>query len=158
MKAIIYYYSLTGNTKLAAETLGKQSGADIREVQEAKQRNMFSAFVPGCLAALRRKASSIKPIDVNLKNIDTVFIGSPIWAGNCVPAINALMKQINLKNKNVILFFTMGGGGDKKAVEHLSRVVAGQGGKVTDSASFQTSGKNEELIQQVQEFGKKYKK
>lgn len=158
MKSIIYYYSLTGKTKVVADTLGKQSGADVREIQETKKRSIFGAFVTGSFAALRHKTSSIKPVDPNLKNYDTVFIGSPIWAGNCAPAINAVMEQINLKNKNVVLFFTMGGNEAKKAVEYLTKVVTDQGGKVIDTASFCSSKKSEALIKEVLDFGKKYKK
>jgi flavodoxin len=158
MKSIIYYYSLTGKTKLAAETLGKQFGGDVREVQETKKRSLFNAYFAGDFAALGHKASSINPVDANLKNYDTVFIGSPIWAGNCVPAINALLKLIDLKNKNVVLFFTMGGGDVQKAVQYLTQIVTDKGGKVIDSASFKSGGKTEDYIKQIQDFGKKYKK
>jgi flavodoxin len=157
MKSILYYYSLTGKTKLVAETLGKQSGADVREIQETKKQSIFGAYITGSFAALRHKTSSIQPVDLNLKNYDTIFIGSPIWAGNCAPAINTLMEQVNLKNKNVVLFFTMGGNEAKKAVEYLTKVVASQGGKVIDTASFNSSAKSEELIRKAQEFGKSIK-
>jgi len=158
MKTVIYYYSYTQKTKLAAEALGKVCGAELREIQETKKRNKLNALFGGCPAGLRHQASSIKPVDVNLKNCDPIFIGSPIWAGNAAPALNALLAQINLKDKNVILFFTMRGGGGKNAIQYLTELITAQGGKVIDSVIFRSMVKTEELTKQAEDFGKKYKK
>lgn len=158
MKTVIYYYSFTQKTKLVAETLGKICGAELREIQETKKRNKFNAYFWGCRAALRHQASSIKPVEVNLNNYNPIFIGSPIWAGNAAPALNALLAQINFADKNVILFFTMRGGGGKKAVQYLTKLITAQGGKVLDSIISRSMVKDEVLIKQAEDFGKKYKK
>jgi len=45
MKTLVVYYSLSGNTKFAAETIAAELGADIVEIVDLKKRQGKLAFL-----------------------------------------------------------------------------------------------------------------
>ena len=52
---------------------------------------------------------SIKNIDFDIDNYDTILIGFPIWWGVAPRIINTFLESVNFTDKNIILFCTSGG-------------------------------------------------
>jgi len=141
MKALVVFYSRTGNTKLVAETIAQELNADIKEVEEAKKwRWGLFAYVIGGFQAIRGKCSQIKPIDINLGNYDLIFVGSPVWASRTVPAINAFISQADFEDKEIVAFFTMGGSRDKAAIKDMAGKVGAKSGRVVGSFAIRCGG------------------
>ncbi len=114
MKTIILYYTLGGSSKKEAERLSAARGADICHVLEVKKRSLIAAFIPGALYAMKRKASAIQPLGVDLNAYDTIVLVAPIWANFPAPAFNAVVKLLP-KGKEAELFFCSGGGDSQKS-------------------------------------------
>jgi len=55
MKALVVYYSRTGNTKFVAEKIAQELGADIEEVIDKKNRFGLINYLRAGGDALRRK-------------------------------------------------------------------------------------------------------
>ena len=110
MATAILYYSLSGTTKALAEKRAAETGADIFEVCEAKKRNGFTAFIPGCCLAMGLKSSAIAPLAADLSAYDEIVIMGPIWAGRPAPAVNAIIGLLPA-GKSVSLICTSGRGG-----------------------------------------------
>ena len=146
MKKVVVFYSLTGNTRTVAKTIAKELKADLCEVEEVKKRNRFIAYFTGSFAASKDKCSEIKPLALNIHDYDLILLGSPIWAGKPVPAINAFISNTDFKHKKVIVFFTMGGSGYVKAVRNISAKVKKCSGTVTNSFVVQVSRRNSDAI------------
>ena len=81
MKTLILYYSYGGNTRRVARMIQKEAGGDLAEIQTVQpyagdynavvdqgQREVDSGFCP-----------ELKPLSVDLKDYDTVVLGSPVW-------------------------------------------------------------------------------
>jgi len=146
MKKVVVFYSLTGNTRIVAKTIAKELKADLCEVEEVKKRNRFIAYLTGSFAASRDKCSEIKPLTLNVQNYDLILLGSPIWAGRPVPAINAFINNTDFKHKKVILFFTMGGSGYEKAISNIRVKLERKSGMITDSFVVRVGRRKADLI------------
>jgi len=157
MKSLVVYYSLTGKTKLAAQAIAEVLNAPLVEIQEKRPIPMPFVYLSGSFAAFTNRGRKINPIDVDLKQYDRVFIGSPIWASRPTPAINSFIYQSNFEGRTVIPFFTMGGDDSKKALANITAKIEKRQGKVIGSFAI-TSHKvsDEEIVARAKEAIRKY--
>ena len=116
MKYAVVYYSWSGNTRFAAETIAKKAGADLFEIKAETPYN--SDFGKCCDEAkpecYGKKLRPIKPIEgLNLAKYDVVFVGTPDWWGTMAPPVRTWVTRNKdaLKGKTVCIFQTHGGGG-----------------------------------------------
>ena len=133
MSTAILYYSLSGTTKALAEKRAAETGADVFEVCEAKKRNGFTAFIPGCCLAMGLKSSAIVPPSAALSAYDEIVIMGPIWAGRPAPAVNAAI-GILPAGKTVSLVCTSGRGGFD--LSKTAALVADKGCTVKETVCY----------------------
>lgn len=126
MKAVIIYYTFGGYTKKEAERLSEELNAPIFRVMEARERSLFSAFMPGGFLAMHRKAVDILPLDVDLNIYDRIVIGCPVWASYPAPAFNAIVDLLPA-GKEVGIFMCSGGSGTKKSEQGTKALVEHKG-------------------------------
>jgi len=158
MKPLLVYYSLTGKTRLVAQAIAEALNATLLEIKETKPRKLGPfVYLFGGFAATINRGSKINPIDVDLKQHETIFIGSPVWNSRPAPAINSFIYQTNFEGRSVVLFFTMGGDNAEKAVANITAKIEKNGGKVGGSfaiTSYKVS--DEEIIARAKEAVKTY--
>lgn len=131
MKTLILYYSFTGKTKREAEKLAASLGADLHEITEVKKRNLFTAFIPGCLHAMKRAVPAIRPLETEPAEYDRIYIGAPVWASSPAPAFNAAVMLLPA-GKEVGVFLTSGSGDTAKSAEGTKKMITDKGCKVID--------------------------
>ena len=115
------YFSHTGNGDYLAEYLSKR-GYEITKVNEKSKLPksfFFSMMVGGFRSGLGLKGKLID-YHPDLSPEEEVIIGSPIWNGRLVPAINAVLAQTDLSNRKLTFLLYCGGGEAPKAVAKLS--------------------------------------
>lgn len=158
MKSLVVYYSLTGKTRLVAQAFAEALNATLVEITEKKTRRLGPlVYLIGGFGAMTNRGSKTNPMDVDLKQYDEIFIGSPIWASRPVPAVNSFIYQTNFEGRNVIPFFSMGGTTPEKALANVTAKIEKSHGKVTGSfavTSYKVS--DEEIIARAKEATKKY--
>lgn len=111
MSALVIYYSYSGNTRRAAERIGKAIGADLAEIQTVRpytgsyddvvdqgQREVDSGFLP-----------ELRPLGADLSRYDTIVLGTPVWWYTFAPAMNSFLHSADLSGKTVYPFATNGG-------------------------------------------------
>jgi flavodoxin len=140
MKTIVLYYSLGGSTKVEAEKIADTEDAVTCRVEEVKKRNLFTAFIPGALYAMKRKAVSIKALTYDLVGFDKIIIGMPIWGGFPAPAFNAIVQKLP-PEKDVELFFCSGGGLTPKSKQGTMDMIAVKGCKLLSYKDIGTAKK-----------------
>jgi flavodoxin len=159
MKPLVVYYSLTGKTKLVSQVIAEALNATLLEIKETKPRKLGpSVYSIGGLAATMNRGSKINPIDVDLKQHETIFIGSPIWNSRPAPAINSFIYQTNFEGRSIIPFFTMAGDNSEKALANITAKIEKSQGKVVGSfaiTSYKVS--DEEIIARAKEAIKNYR-
>ncbi|NOZ64084.1 MAG: hypothetical protein GXO71_03995 [Caldiserica bacterium] len=149
MKAIIVYFSKTGNTEALATLIEEVLKKKEVKTDTFSVKGAEGAFVQECFRAFTAKEVSI---DIkNLEEYDLIFLGSPIWAFSPVPAISSFVKHSQgWKGKKVFLFFTFGSGtGRRRAERVLGKLVEKQGGEVI--SVLQIKGKLMKMPERIKE-------
>jgi flavorubredoxin len=101
--------------------------------------------------------SKINPVDVDLKQHETIFIGSPNWGSRPAPAINSFIYKTNFEGRSIIPFFTMGGDNAEGALANITAKIERRQGKVAGSfaiTSYELS--DEEITARAKEAIKKF--
>jgi len=86
MKTVIVYYSLSNNTKAAAELLSEKLGADLVELKEEKVGNVIQAF-------FRKQTTLLGEPWKTANEAERIYLMFPIWASKSVPAMNAFVRD-----------------------------------------------------------------
>ena len=109
---LVVYYSYENNTKLIAETIAAQIGAEILRIMPKDEMTShgFFKFVKGGFNAMRKATPELLPIEKNLNDYETIFIGAPVWAGTHAPAMHSFLTQNKIENKKIALFAVCDGG------------------------------------------------
>ena len=81
MKTLVVYYTRTGNTKFAAETIAAELRAEMEEVIDLKKRRGRLAYLPSGRDAIEGKETEIAQTSRNPTDYDLIIIGQPVWAG-----------------------------------------------------------------------------
>jgi flavodoxin len=158
MKPLVVYYSLTGKTRLVAQVIAEALNAALIEIEERRPIPMPFVYLSGGFAATINRGREINPIDVDLKQYDRIFIGSPIWNSRPTPAINSFIYQTNFEGRSVIPFFTMAGNSSEKALANITAKIEKNQGKVAGSFAITSYGvSDEEIIARAKEAVKNYR-
>ncbi|MFZ0442433.1 MAG: flavodoxin, partial [Methanobacterium sp.] len=141
MKTVIFYYSRTRKTAKVAKTIAEEIKADSIEIIDLKDRMGAIHYLSSIIDALRENKTSIKPNEFDLSEYSLVYIGSPTWAAKPAPAILTMIDMCDLKDKDVILFTTMGSSGNEKVIERMKEKIEARGGRMVNSFAVKTGGK-----------------
>lgn len=124
-KALVVYFSCTGNTKAVAEKISELTGADLYEIVPAEPYTDedLNYNNDNCRANREMDEPDARPAigsdTIELSGYDTVFIGYPIWWGTMPRIINTFLDTYNLSDKTVMPFCTSGGSGISKSVSDM---------------------------------------
>lgn len=123
MKTLVVYYSRTGATRLAAEAMAKELGADTEELIEAKDRSGAVGWLGAGKDAMLKKPANIQPPAHDPAGYDLVIVGTPVWAFTMTPAVRAYLTAQRDKLPRLAAFCTLGGSGDKKTFQHITELA-----------------------------------
>lgn len=91
MSKLIIYYSFGGATRSWAQ---KQENCELIEINEKKKRNIFTAFIPGCIQSIKRKKVEINNSDIDFSKYENISLAFPIWANNPAPSFNTVIDML----------------------------------------------------------------
>lgn len=136
MKKLVAYFSANGVTKSTAETLAKEIGADLFEIEpkEAYTKADLDWTNSSSRSTVEMKNKSFRPEMVkktlDLSEYDTIFVGFPIWWYVAPTIINTFGESYNFSGKTIVPFATSGGSGMGKTTEEL--IPSFKGAKVVE--------------------------
>jgi flavodoxin len=106
MKTAVVFYTRDGSTRIAAEVLAKKVEADVFELEEVKLRGKSAlSFMAAGFRASTGWSSRLKNnFAAEMKGYETIYVGSPVWAGKTTPAFNAFVKGLDAAGKQLVLF------------------------------------------------------
>lgn len=110
MKSVIIYFTHSGNTELAAKDLAAVTGAKMVRLmpeqpyssEDVDWVNQQSRCTQEHLNQSLRPA--IRPVDVNFADVDTVFIGFPIWWHEEPAVIRTFLDNYSSQLKGKVLY------------------------------------------------------
>ncbi len=122
-KTLVVFYSQTSNTKVVAEKLASQVGADLAEIVPVQPYDGdFHATIERGKKELDEGAfPEIQPLKVDVADYDVIFLGYPIWFGTYAPPVFTFLNQVDLSGKKVVPFCTFGSGGLESSVKDLAK-------------------------------------
>lgn len=140
MKTVIVYYSLSNNTKKAAEILSEKLGADLVELKEEKVGNVFQAF-------FRKSTKLLMDPWKTAEAADRLYLMFPIWASKSVPAMNAFVRdqKADFHKKEVYIVTFQASPDFKNSVkvhDYIGNYVRKGGGIVKETYAMQGGNMN----------------
>lgn len=120
MKKAFIYYSMTGNGDTVAAYLSDRgfNVQKVRSEEKLPKRKFFKLLVGGYRASIGYR-DKLKDFNANLSVYKYVIIGSPIWNSRLCPAINTVLDEVDLTNKEVVFVLYSDSGKPNKATEYL---------------------------------------
>ena len=124
-KRLVAYFSASGITKKAAETLAEVTKADLCEITPTvpytaadldwTDKNSRSSVE----MADKTKRPGIQDDGVNMEDYEEIFLGFPIWKHVAPTIVNTFLEKHDFTGKKIILFATSGGGGFGNTLSEL---------------------------------------
>lgn len=121
MKAIVVYYSMSGNTEYTARKVAEGIGADLLRLEPVRSypASGFKKFFWGGKSAVMAEKPELQPYRFDPDQYDTVIFGFPVWAGNITPPLRSFISENNLKADRYAAFACQSGSGAGKAFGRL---------------------------------------
>jgi flavodoxin len=107
-KALVVYYSLTGNTARVARDIAKRTRADLESIRDRDHGAGFFGLVQNAIDALRNATTRIASLAHDPAEYGLIVIGTPVWAGRMTPAIRAYLERTRGRFGRVAFFTTSG--------------------------------------------------
>lgn len=129
-RKLVAYFSASGVTAKAAETLAQAAEADIYEIKPKVP------YTKADLNWMNKKSRSsvemndkssrpeIADKDAGIENYDVIFVGFPVWWYTAPTIINTFLESYDFSGKTVILFATSGSSGLGNADKDLQKSVS----------------------------------
>ena len=158
-KAIVVYYSASGNTKRVAEDIAEAAGADIFEIipTEVYTDDDLNWTNPNSRVSREHDDESLRDVPLTATEVpdwdsyDTVFIGYPIWWGIAAWPVDGFVKANDFTGKTVIPFATSSSSGMGQSGSLLSD-MAGTG-DWQEGQRFRSSASTEDVQSWVNGLG-----
>lgn len=123
LRTLVVYYSFEGNTKLMAQSIAKEIGGDMLELNVVKPiANDAVKYVAGGKQVILKEKPKLIPYDFKPENYDILFIGTPVWAWSYTPALRTFFEKNIIQNKKIALF-SCNGGDNGKTFENMKKVL-----------------------------------
>ena len=118
-KALVVYYSASGNTERVAKDIAEAAGADLFEIvpTEVYTSEDLNWTNPDSRVSREHDDESLRDVPLTTTEVpdwdsyDTVFIGYPIWWGIAAWPVDTFVKNNDFTGKTVIPFATSSSSG-----------------------------------------------
>ncbi len=158
-KALVVYYSASGNTKAVAEIVAKAAGADTFELipTEVYTNDDLNWTNSDSRVSREHEDESLRDIPLtettveNWEEYDTIFIGYPIWWGIAAWPVDNFIKTNDFTGKTVIPFCTAASSGIGRSGELLEE-MAGTG-DWQEGIRFREKPSEDDVVSWVESLG-----
>ena len=130
---LVVYFSCTGNTKAAAQTIAKAANGTLYEITPAQPYTDADLDYNDdkSRTTIEQSDSSARPeISGSVENweqYDTVFLGYPIWWGTAPRILDRFVESYDFTGKTVIPFCTSAASDIGSSGADLKELAAGKG-------------------------------
>ena len=124
-KALVVYFSATGNTAQKAKMIAEVTKGDLCEIAPSKPYSSTDLDWNNrqSRSSVEMNDSKARPelqkTDIDMSAYNCIFIGYTIWWNQAPRIINTFIESYNLKGKKLIPFATSGGSGINNSVREL---------------------------------------
>lgn len=125
MKRVVIYYSLSGNTKAAAETIAAALSADTVAITTKRPlpKAFFLQIMTGGMYSTFGMKPAILGLPQDLSAYEEIIIGTPVWAGKHAAPIHTLLSVPGVRDKVTAVFTVSGGGENPNCLAGLKKLL-----------------------------------
>jgi flavodoxin len=123
MKALVVYYSRTGNTRKLAGALAAALDAELSAITEPSDRAGFWGYLRAGRDAVLKRATPIAPLAADPAAFDLVVVGTPVWGFTVASPVRSFLAANAAKLKAVAFFCTEGGSGHERTFREMARLA-----------------------------------
>jgi len=152
MKALVVYYSRTGNTEKVAAELAQALGADTEAIIDKKNRKGPIGWLVAGKDSTKKIPADIEEPKKDPTWYDLVLIGTPVWAWTVSAPVLAYLQKFSGKFPEVAFFLTFDGNMEKTFGDMAT--AAGKQPKAT-LAVHAKDIKSGAFVQQIKDFAAK---
>ncbi len=157
-RALVVYYSRSGNTEAMAREIARKFNADIVKIEAERYSLDYQGWRNAANDADEKVTmAQITPEIVDMGKYRLVFVGSPIWWYRPAPPLWTFVEKNDFKGKKVVLFNTFNSRFKSEEIELFQKEIEKKGGRLIDHifvrrgrVYFQKSG--EQLIEESREI------
>ncbi len=132
-KAIIVYYSKSGNTAKLGDLLTQEMKQHYEtHIQSLQATDESESFFGQAVRALLKRRARLKPqTRVELAEYDLICLGTPVWAFGPAPALRTFMQVCTgVANKPILNFVTYGSGaGKNNCISQMNELMTKKGAR-----------------------------
>ena len=150
MKALVVFYSRTGNTRKVAGSIASELKCDIEEIIDTKNRSGIFGYMLAGMDSSLKKSSTIKELQKDTSSYDLVIIGSPVWAWNVPAPLRAYLSKEKNNLKKIAFFCTMDGNDSSGLFGEMKKLAGKEPIRMLDVRSSEV--KDENYLGKVGEF------
>ena len=125
MRSAVVYYSLEGNTRVAAQGLAARLGAKLFEVEPVKAYPIkgLAKFFHGGKDSAFGRLPQIKSLVMDPSSYDLVVLALPMWAGKAAAPINTFLKGRSFGKAKVAFVISSASGDASSCAKDLAGKV-----------------------------------
>jgi hypothetical protein len=116
VKALVLYYSNTGNTQKVAKALADRLGAELAEVTCPAYLNWYGPLAMAWDIFTRHRPT-VNIVAPKHARHDLIVVGGPVWAARAAPPIMSAIRDLPGEFDAVALFVTCSGNSPKSPPE-----------------------------------------
>lgn len=135
MKAMVLYCSKTGITEKIAKKLAKDIGCPLLKIEPDV---VYGGYLASCTRVVVDRLKKTLPGSVtptpDLSDVDTVFLGYPIWAGDVPDFAREFLARCDFSGKRVIPFATFSLTDIAGSLDTLAKLCGGA--EITDPFNY----------------------
>ena len=149
-KALVAYFSRTGNTEAIADMIAENTGADLFKVETVTP---YPENYEECTAVAQQEQNSGARPELSthvedMSQYDIIYIGYPIWWGKMPMAMFTFLEEYDFSGKTILPFCTHGGSGLGSSADDImtlcpdAQVLEGLAVSGSSAGSSQSSVEN----------------
>lgn len=156
MKALVVYYSMSGNTEYVANKINDNLGVDLLKLVPIKEypSKGFRKYLWGGKSAIMKDMPSLEEYQFNADEYDTIIFGTPVWASRMTPPLRTFINnhKEELKEKNIAAYACFLGSGAKETIESIKELLEIENLKTSLILIDPKNQMTEEKEKQIDEF------
>lgn len=134
-RAVVIYFSATGNTETLAKKIAAAADADSFEILPKTAYTSADLNYNDDNSRANREINgderpAIQRLNVDFSQYDTVILGYPIWWGQCPPVVRTFLANTDLAGKTIMPFCASGSSGISGSLGKIRELAPGS--TVTD--------------------------
>jgi flavodoxin len=108
MRALIAYYSQSGQTKQMAEMIAEKLGADLYEIIPVRKYNadMWKAWDEAQIERRENRYPELKGELPDISGYDVILLGTGIWGYTMANPVTSFIRRMDFTGKKMSAFWT----------------------------------------------------